>query len=122
MKQLYSYAWVRASVCLLVTGLAAACGRDASEGKIGVQVDDFRAVQPLALRDSTAMTLAPAESSHKAALYLAPSDTPTSELGRINRKWTRYETDEDGLAECPRVEGEYYGVVDRDGDGTSDAR
>ena len=121
MKQLYSYAWVRASVCLLVTGLAAACGRDASEGKIGVQVDDFRAVQPLALRDSTAMTLAPAESSHKAALYLAPSDTPASELGRINRKWTRYETDEDGLAECPRVEGEYYGVVDRDGDGTSDA-
>jgi hypothetical protein len=108
---------------LLLALLAAACARDASEGRIVMRVQDFSDRQPLALRaaqEGPALApLAPAAADPRAA-YLADNATPDDKLGRADDTWWHEDVDGSGVARFERAEGIHTAVVDLDGDGFID--
>lgn len=108
---------------LLVALLAAACARDASEGRIVMRVQDFSDRQPLALQEAqggVAMApFAPGAADPRSA-YLADNATPDDKLGRADDTWWKEGVDGSGVARFERAEGIHTAVVDLDGDGFID--
>lgn len=108
---------------LLLALLAAACARDASEGRIVLRVQDYSDQQPLALREAQGgaalAPLAPGAADPRAA-YLADNATPDDKLGRADDTWWHEGIDGSGVARFERAEGIHTAAVDLDGDGFID--